>query len=38
MSGHGHGHGHAEEESACFKVGIVFICVTIALVAIACLQ
>lgn len=38
MSDHDHGHGHAEDESVCFKVGIIFICVTVALFAIAYLQ
>ena len=38
MSDHGHDQGHAEDESVCFKVGIIFICVTIALFAIGLLQ
>ena len=38
MSDHVHGHGHAEDESVCVKVGIIFICVTLALFAIAYLQ
>lgn len=38
MSHHDHGHGHAEDESVCVKVGIIFICVTVALFAIAYLQ
>ena len=35
MSNQVHGHGHAEDESVCFKVGIIFICVTVALFVIA---